>query len=118
MMAPPKAKMTKKAERASPAMTALGKATHHEKAVVMASRCPVTAKKVMAPTEMAMASPSEGLVLSEWPQNPAIAAQTLGPTSSLDRGYLQLTRRSKQQWMAWDGALITSTHHVSSGRKR
>ena len=118
MMAPRKAKMTKKAERASPAMTARGNATHHERAAGVASRCPVTAKKVMAPMEMAMASHPEGLVPSEWPRNPAIAARTLGPTSSLDRGYLQLTRKSKQQLMAWGGALITSTHHVSSGRKR
>ena len=118
MMTPRKAKMTKKAERASPAMTARGNATHHEWVAAMASRCPVTAKKLMAPTEMAMASHPEGLVPSEWPRNPAIAARTLGPTSSVHRVYLQLTHKSKQHLIAWGGALITSTHHVSSGRKR
>ena len=114
MMAPRKAKMTRKAGRASPTMTARGNATHHERAAVMASRCPVTAKKAMALTEMAMASHPEGLGPSEWQRNPAIAARTLGPTSSFHGGYLHLTRKSKQQLMAWGGALITSTQHVNS----
>ena len=61
MMAPRKAKMAKKAQRASPAMTARGNATHHEQAAVMAYARPVTAKKVVAPTEMAMVSHPECL---------------------------------------------------------
>ena len=117
MMGPRKKKMTKKAERTSPPMTAWGNATHHEPVAVMVYRCPVTAKKAMVPTEMVMASHPDGLGPSEWLQNPAIAARTLGLTSSLDRGYLQLTGKSKEQFMAWDGSLITSTHHVSSGKK-
>ena len=118
MMAPRIAKMTKKAERASPTLTTRGNATHHERTAAMASRCPVTAKKVMAQTERAMASHPDGLVPSESRRNPAIAARTLGTTSSLDRGYVPPTRKRKQQLLAWGGALITSTHHVTSGRKR
>ena len=47
MMVPRKAKTTKNAERASPAMTVRGNATHHECAAAMASRCPATAKRAM-----------------------------------------------------------------------
>ena len=116
IMAPRKAKMIRVGQPL--AMTARGNATHHEQAAAMASRCPVTAKKVIAPTEVVMVSHPEGLVPSKWQRNPAIAAQTLGLTSSLDHGYLQLTRKSKQQLMACDRALIASIHNVSSARKR
>ena len=84
MIAPQRAKMTKKAEGAWLAMTARGNVTHHERAAAMVSCCLVTAKKLMAPTEMAMTSHPEGLVPSEWPRTPAIAARTLGSTSSLE----------------------------------
>ena len=114
----PEGEDDKEGGKGIPAMTAQGDATNHERAVAMESRCLPTAKKAMAPTEMAMVSHLEGPAWSEWPRNSAIAARILGPTSSLHCGYLQLTGQSKLQIVAWGGALTTSMHHVSSGRKR